>query len=254
MSATDANEWQVITFLVAADPDRAQELPERARAGLAEASTALNATRYLVIPAVALGSGNHDVSSVRPATEGQSSFDISAEIFLPDRPAAHAVAAALAEFSAGLRDIVDAAASVAFVGKQVINKPDRGALKYMSMFTRLPQVAHEDAMKAWEAQVGPNLATHPTAVGYIQQQGDPTLTKAAISATGYGGGEFSGVAIEWFRTLEDTLGSMEWAWDPRSSALADEPSDRGIIGVISRYFDIINNGKTMFGVEPAPTV
>lgn len=253
MTRPDAgNEWQVIAFLVATDPSRAAELIDRASDALQVATNELGATRCLVVPAISPGS--HDASSVRASSEGQSSFDLSAEIFLPQRPTEEAVTAALTVFSAALRDVVDSWASVAFVGEQVVIKPERGALKYMSMFPRLPHIAHEDAITAWRTQVSPNLDTHPTAVGYIRQQGDPGLTKAAIAATGYGGGEFTAVAIEWFRSLEGTLGSMEWAWDPRSSALSDEPSEKGIIGVISRYFDIIGSGKTMFGREPAPTV
>jgi hypothetical protein len=251
MSEPVYSSWRVIALLVAKEGGRADELVARVRTDLGELAQALGSQAAQLVPAIVTGAIGHEASNA----DGKSDFDLSAEVVLKQRPQAPMLAAALEQFAAGLSDIVSSEHSVVFVGRDVIFDDQRGPLKMMATLTRHPNVSHDDAIHGWMTQAGPNLASHPTSVGYIEEQGDLALTQAALAATGYAGGNPTGVAVEWFRTPEDTLPANEWGMSAKSAELADDPPQSGgIIAVLNRYFDFSGAGKRLFGVEPDPTV
>jgi len=203
--------WRVITFLVAREAVKADELIARTRVDVGTLAAALGASKTLVIPAVVTGAIEHAITAAGSQESGESSFDVAAEVVLDELPDKSVLSQRLAVFAAGLADIVSSEHSVAYVGRDVIFDPRRGPLKFMFTLKRQPSVGHDEALQGWQTQVGPNLASHPTRVGYIEQQGDLALTQAAIAATGYDGGEYTAVAFEWFRSPQDTLAAYDWA-------------------------------------------
>lgn len=246
-------DWRVTLFLVGTRDFDA--LTERARRAAADLSARTSGTAHVVVPAIVPGALDYERNAVNSHADGRSHFDLAVEVIYPDKPRAEDIAVALAEFACDLSDLVSPAHCVAFVGRDVIFDARRGPLKFMFAMTKQPHLSQEEAMTGWQTEVGPNLASHPTRVGYIEQQGDMALCEVAIAATGYNGGAFNAIAIEWFRTPEDTVAANDWSTSYESVALAsDPPQEGGIITLLSRYFDLLGASKILFGHEPDPTV
>lgn len=247
-------DFRIILFLVAQLASRGDEVVSRVRAKRKIIARNFDAKEIVVTPAIVTGAIEREVSSVGAPSDGKGSFDVVLEIVLDHRPSESFVRKNLAVLATSIGDIVSPDASVAYVGRDVIFDEERSTLKYFSLLKAHENVGHDEALQGWETQAGPNLATHPTRVGYIEQQGDLLLTRAAIEGTRYNGGEYTGVAVEWFPSAESTLEAYAWGTSAKSAELAeDPPAEGGIIALLCRYFDMTGTGKIHFGHETEPT-
>lgn len=260
--------WKIAFFLVARDGSKARELTTAAGAAIGRMARQLGATASEIVPALVPGVASR-VSPAEAApgdavgdnahrlnigmSNGRGDVDLSAAVMLAARPDEASMSQAVTRFAESLAPLVAADQSTIVVARVMLMDPGRVALRVMYCLRRQADVAHDEAIKKWQEQVGPNLFTHPSRVGYEQLQGDVALTTAAMAAAGYRGGDYDGVAVEWFRIPMDTLPSGPWSFSSASAALGDEPEPNGIAVMLNRYFEMMAS-KTLFGVEPNPTM
>jgi hypothetical protein len=249
MEGVGEGDWRVTLLLAGTGGSPKEAALDVARSGLDRLRTALNdvVTDSQVVgpfPPDFLAAAEGDTGGVQTPD-----FDAVLEVSTGDEPDEDRLAAALSDLAARTAGAVSTERSVVVVGRDSVFSSRRAPLKLYYCLRRKPGLALEDFHRDWLVQVGAANRHHPARAGYVQVHASEKLTSCAIEHSGFGGGAFDGLAIEWFPRPEDLLAGIAWSSSPESGAGAPDPDPGGLMGLLHRCVDM-TSAKSFLGAEP----
>jgi hypothetical protein len=201
---------RVLLLVTARDRAQAGQMAEPLRVGAERALKALNvdgAESHVLMPIV--GSQGPPSEHGRVVPDGLSNgvklggFDAAVEVTVPAGQALSALVGCLEEVRESAGHVLDLARSAAVAGTDVVILEGDAPIRLVYGMKRKPGTTHRDFCRYWETRYTSVTRFTPGLVGYYQLHADPHASRRAARAAGVGRHDLDGVALLWYRSLDD---------------------------------------------------
>jgi hypothetical protein len=130
-------------------------------------------------------------------------FDAAVELSVPGRQCLPALVDCLAEIRQCAGYAIDSPRSAAVAGTDVVIVEGEGPVRLVYGMRRKPGTSHSEFCRYWEKRYTNVTRITPGVAGYRQLHGDRDASKRAAAAAGVGLHDVDGVALHWYRSMQD---------------------------------------------------
>jgi hypothetical protein len=201
---------RVLLLVTARDRAKASQLIEPLRVGADRAVKALQADGAESRVLFPIAASENDASDyARILEEGLGNgvllggFDAAVELTAPVKRPLSALLGCLEEIREAAGYLIDQARSAALAGTDVMILKGNGPVRLVYGMRRRAGTTHRDFCRFWEKHYTSVTRFTPGLAGYCQLHGDPEASEKAARAAGVDLHDIDGVALHWYRSLED---------------------------------------------------
>jgi hypothetical protein len=139
-----------------------------------------------------------------------------------DEQTKHALAHCVAGLGERLGSLIERQRSTAIFGTDLVIIDGGGPLQLFYCMRRADGTTHEAFSEFWAEQHTKIAKWTPGLAGYRQMHADIARSRVAAKSAGLAITEIDGVALEWFKTMDDFAGAVGGPAEFRESAKASE--------------------------------
>jgi hypothetical protein len=129
--------------------------------------------------------------------------DAVLQVTAPGRAALPALISCLVEVRRCAGHVMDSALSAAVAGTDVMIVDGTGPVELVYGMRRRPNTSHQAFCRYWKEDYTGVARFAPGLAGYDQLHANPEASKSAAAAAGVAIHDIDGVALQWFRSLQD---------------------------------------------------
>jgi hypothetical protein len=204
---------RVLLLITARQGVRTSELADALRSGAKRALHALQidgSDCRVLLPIRESEQGASDYSQLLEDGLGNGvklgGVDAVLQVTAPGRARLPALISCLAEVRESAGPVIDSALSAAVAGTDVMIVKGTGPVELVYGMRRNPNTSHQAFCRYWKEQYTGVARFAPGLAGYDQLHANPQASKSAAAAAGVAIHDIDGVALQWFRSLQDFSG------------------------------------------------
>ena len=236
---------RVLLLVTARDRAKPAQLIEPLRMGADRAVKALQADGVesrVLFPIAGSETGTSDYDRI--LHDGLSNgvklggFDAAVELTVPVKQSLSALLGCLEEIRGAAGHVVDQARSAAVAGTDVMILKGDGPVRLVYGMRRRAETSHRDFCRFWEKHYTSVTRFTPGLAGYCQLHGDPKASEKAAAAAGVDLHDVDGVALHWYRSLDDFASAVALVGPLVPHAGAPVPFNEQAVAAERRFSDL----------------